>query len=222
MTKNSAVNLQISNLSTGFSIAGGTTLRTLTVGGSGNTTLSAQQNTVLSLPNRASDTLIGFGDYSAKGVILVGTGSGTFTPLAVGADTQVLTADSTQSSGVKWAATSGGSGTGGVNSWVDVTGTSQTMAANTGYLADNAGLVTLTLPSSAVQFSVIRIAGYGSGGWKIAQNTGQNIKIGNQTTTTGTAGSLASTNQYDQLELLCVVANTTWVAMSGWGNITVV
>jgi len=45
----------------------------------------------------------------AKGTIYVGTGSGTATALAVGSDNQVLTADSAQSSGVKWATPAGSS-----------------------------------------------------------------------------------------------------------------
>ena len=47
---------------------------------------------------------------TTKGDVLVGTGSGAVTRLAVGTNTQVLTADSTQTSGVKWAAASGGGG----------------------------------------------------------------------------------------------------------------
>ena len=41
---------------------------------------------------------------TAKGGLLVGTGSGTVTELAVGSNTQILTADSTTASGLKWAA----------------------------------------------------------------------------------------------------------------------
>ena len=53
-------------------------------------------------------------EYSAKGKILVGTGTGTFTAVSVGATNgHVLTVDSAEASGVKWAASSGGGGGGG-------------------------------------------------------------------------------------------------------------
>ncbi|MCK9596782.1 hypothetical protein M0R19_06340 [Candidatus Pacearchaeota archaeon] len=46
--------------------------------------------------------------YTAKGVILVGTAAGTFVALSVDANGTVLTADSGEASGVKWAASSSG------------------------------------------------------------------------------------------------------------------
>lgn len=42
-------------------------------------------------------------DYTAKGVILVGTAAGTYTAQTVGTNGQFLQADSTQADGVKWA-----------------------------------------------------------------------------------------------------------------------
>lgn len=42
--------------------------------------------------------------YSAKGDLLIGTGSGARAKLAVGTNGYVLTADSTQTTGLKWAA----------------------------------------------------------------------------------------------------------------------
>ena len=47
-------------------------------------------------------------DLGTKGQIVVGDGSGDATILAVGSNTHVLTADSSEASGVKWAAVSGG------------------------------------------------------------------------------------------------------------------
>lgn len=114
--------------------------------------------------------------------------------------------------------------TGGGLTWTDVTGTSASMAINNGYLADNAGLVTLTLPATAAQFSVIKVAGIGAGGWAIAQNASQKIIFGNKTTTTGIGGSLASTNANDCVELLATVggSSTTWTVLNSVGNITIV
>lgn len=111
---------------------------------------------------------------------------------------------------------------GGGITWVNVTGTSQSASVNTGYIANNAGLVTITLPSSAAVGSVIEIGGSGAGGWKLAQNSGQTINFGSSATTAGVGGSLASTNRYDCIRLVCVTANTTWNVLSSVGSLTVV
>lgn len=104
--------------------------------------------------------------------------------------------------------------------WTNVTGTSQAMSVNNGYIANNASLVTLTLPSTAALGTQVKVAGLGAGGWKIAQNAGQLINFGSVVTTTGATGFLSSTNTFDQIDLLCVTANTTWVVRSSIGNIT--
>lgn len=110
----------------------------------------------------------------------------------------------------------------GMASWVDVTGTSQTIAVNTNYTANNAALVTFTLPTTAAYGSTFRVAWKGAGGWAIAQNASQSIIFGIDTTTVGTGGSLASTAQGDAVEILCTVANTTFEVLSSQGNLTVV
>lgn len=114
---------------------------------------------------------------------------------------------------------------GGGLTWNDVTGTSASMAVNNGYLADNAGLVTLTLPATAAQFSVIEVKGYGAGGFTIAQNANQQIRFGNATaTTSGVGGSLSSTNFNDGVRLIAAVggASTIWTVLSSIGNLTIV
>jgi photosystem II stability/assembly factor-like uncharacterized protein len=60
--------------------------------------------------------------------------------------------------------------------WVDVAGTSQQAQSNTGYLADNAARVTITLPASPAIGDLVRISGAGAGGWTIAQNAGQTVR----------------------------------------------
>lgn len=96
-----------------------------------------------------------------------------------------------------------------------VTGTTQAMAVNNAYGANNAGLVTFTLPITAAIGTVVPVVGMGAGGWLIAQNASQNIQIGTVSSTVGTGGSVASTNRYDSLYLICTVANTTWQSLGG-------
>jgi hypothetical protein len=104
---------------------------------------------------------------------------------------------------------------GGAGNFNTVTGTSASMLIDSTYQPNNAGLVTLTLPVLSPSGSIINVVGYGAGGWKIAQNSGQKILIGSAASTAGTGGYIASTNQYDSISLKCVVANTTWQANIG-------
>lgn len=111
----------------------------------------------------------------------------------------------------------------GIFQWTDVTGTSASMSQNNGYIANNAGVVTLTLPGSATVGSNISIVGNGAGGWSIAQTVGQQIHVGSSATTSGSGGSVSSTNRYDSINLVCTVLNTTWVTNGGpQGALTIV
>lgn len=117
---------------------------------------------------------------------------------------------------------SGGGGGGGIT-WVEVVGTTQAMDVDTGYVANNAGLVTLTLPDTAAFGSIVRVVGKGAGGWLIAQNAAEFIRWDEASvTTTGVGGSLASTDNFDAVELVCMTADTEWVVLSSKGNITIV
>ena len=65
---------------------------------------TSEFNTANTDANFVTDTT-----FTAKGTVLVGTGNGTFAVVSVGANGTTLTADSVESSGVKWApAASGG------------------------------------------------------------------------------------------------------------------
>ena len=172
--------------------------------------------------------------------LLLGEGTSAVTPLGAATNGQIPIG-STGADPVLATFTAGtnisisnGAGTITVNAtgsaaftWNDVTGTSASMAVNNGYVADNAGLVTLTLPSTAAFGSIIEVtggtSGLSSGSWKIAQNSGQTIHFGNVNTTTGAGGSLQATAQYDSIRLLCNKANTDFVVLPGTqGNITYV
>lgn len=105
--------------------------------------------------------------------------------------------------------------------WTEVTGTSQSMAVNNGYIANNAGLVTCTLPTTAAVGQFVQVSGKGAGLFKIGQNASQVIHTGTTDTTTGTGGSLTATNRYDCLTLRCITANTDWVLESSKGAFTI-
>jgi len=121
----------------------------------------------------------------------------------------------------------GPTGSGGLT-WTEVTGTTQSMVSNNGYIANNVGLVTLTLPTTIAVGGLIPVSGFGAGGWTIAQNSGQQIfwdaggVDGTNETTLGVTGSLSSTDRYNCIEVQCVVANTTFIVRWAKGNITIV
>ena len=114
---------------------------------------------------------------------------------------------------------------GGGLTWTTVTGTTQTAAVNNGYIANNAGLVIISLPGSASLGDVIAVTGINNAtGWRIAQNANQQIFFGTSSTTPGVTGYLQSTATRDTVYLVCVVAgaSTIYNVVSSIGNITVV
>lgn len=133
-------------------------------------------------------------------------------------------ANLTAGSGITISNTAGGvtiSSSGGGYSWTEVTGTSQPMSINNGYIANNAALVTLTLPVTAAVGDTVSVQGKGTGLFSIAQNVGQTIHFGAFDTTTGIGGSLTATNRYDSLELICITDNTDFAVLTGsQGNFT--
>lgn len=113
------------------------------------------------------------------------------------------------------------SSSGGGLTAIDQNATPVTMVAGNNYVADNAGLTTLTLPAVAAFGDTFRITGKGAGGWIMNQAVGQTCHIGNVATTT-TTGSIASANLWDAIDILCVTANTTFSVNVRQGNVTIV
>lgn len=101
-----------------------------------------------------------------------------------------------------------------------VSGTSQAMVVRTAYTPENAALTTFTLPGTVAKGEILAVRGYGTGGWKIAQNASQQIHRPAGSTTAGVGGSVDSATDYDCITIMCVVANTTFVVISQVGSPT--
>jgi len=64
---------------------------------------TATSPTVPALASKANDSaVVHKSDFASKGALLGGTGASIYASLSVGSDTQLLTADSTQTTGLKW------------------------------------------------------------------------------------------------------------------------
>lgn len=113
--------------------------------------------------------------------------------------------------------------TGLTTAWVEVSSTTQAMAVNTEYASNNVSLVTFTLPATANAGDVISVYGKGDGGWRISQNSGQQILVGNSQSTVGVSGNISSTFKYDIVNLRCITggANSLWTASVLSGNLSV-
>lgn len=187
---------------------------------SANTILYASAgNTVTGLSTTARSVLSGNSSgvptwlAMTDGQIIVGSTSGSPAPTTLTAGAGISIANASNSITI--------SGTGSGIGWTEVTGTSQAMTADSGYIANNAGLVTFTLPATAALGTVLNVVGKGAGGWTIVFNSGQSVQIGSSGATT-TSGSVSSTNRYDSVQLVCTTANTVWTTWGGpQGNLTI-
>jgi len=187
--------------------------------------------------NASEPTEVGAGGVGAATLtdhgVLIGSGTGAVTALAVGTNGQLLTG-STGADPVFYtvASASGtvsytlGAGTldmateGGGLVWSEVTGTTQQMKITNGYLANNGSEVALTLPAAGSVGDRVSVAGKGSGKWRISQNSGQTIHLDDDDTTTGVGGYLTGDIQYACVEIVCITANTDWVVINSLGTLT--
>ena len=187
-------------------------LSNVEVGDAAKQTDNGETYLLSALPASTNGNWISIGDTSIAASDIV---SGTIATARLGSGT----ADSTTylRGDQTWATMSGGGPT-----YNEVTGTTQALVANNIYGINNAGLVTVTLPSTAAVGTIIEITGIGAGGWRLAQNASQIINFGTLSTTSGNTGRIDSTHRRDSIRLICVVANTEWNVLSAQGNLDVI
>jgi len=209
-----------------ITIAGGTGLNT--AGSSSTVTINLDDPVIVDNGGTGRTSL-------TDGAVLVGDGTSAVELIGPLTDGQLLIGDTAGVSPVAATLTAGagvsivnGAGTITISSsaggftWNEETGTSANLVAQNGYIANNAGVVTFTLPATASVGDSFVVTGKGAGGWAVAQNAGQTVNFGASSTTTGAGGSLASTGQFDTIEIVCITANTDFNVVDAVGNITVV
>ncbi len=152
--------------------------------------------------------------YTAHGV-LVGEGTGSIVATATGSSGQFLVSNGASADPTFQTATPQLIVT-------TVAGTSQAMSSGHVYIANAAGQTTFTLPATSSVGDIIRVIGssLNTGGFKITYTTGQIIwgPAGSSTVTTGAATSAAAAAQ--AVQIVCTIANTTWVIVDNSGTIT--
>ena len=95
------------------------------------------------------------------------------------------------------------------------------LVANNAYICKGAGAVNFVLPPAASIGDSFRIIGYGNL-WSIGQNAMQSITVGVVTSTAGIGGSVTASTVSDNIELVCVTANTEFYEIQVQGNLTIV
>lgn len=202
-SSNTISNLTNSNLSGSAAVSNANlaTMANITIKGNNSGSTTTPSDLSATIVTSMLDNFVGdSGSGGTKGLVPAP---------ASGDSTKFLKGDGT------WATVSGGSGI----SWTEVTGTTQTMAVNNGYIANNASQVALTLPATSSVGDTVYIVGKGSGGWNIKSNSSaaaQTVKFSNETSPTSSSSAISlriSVYAADAITLVCTVANSVWTAL---------
>jgi len=149
-----------------------------------------------------------------NGQLLIGNGTG-YTAATITAGSNITVTNGAGSITID----STGGGGGGLT-WSSITA-NQSAVTNEGYFVTS-NAVQVTLPAVSAVGDQFAVSLDGGTSWSVQQLAGQQIFVGNQSTTSGTGGSLTSAAQGDIITLVCRQANTQWRVTSIIGNITVV
>ncbi len=148
---------------------------------------------------------LGITSTPSNGQIPIGNGS-TYTANTITAGTNISV---TNGSGTITISATGSASF----SWASIAGTSQSAVVQTGYIPTNAGLTTITLPTTFSVGDRISVQGQGSGGWRITAGASTTVQVGSSATSSG--GTISSANRYDSINLIAIVSNTTWATLGG-------
>lgn len=142
----------ITGVTAGTGLSGGGTTGTVTV--SIDTTTTVDVSTAQTLTNKTLTSPVlttpSISNIDAKGDLLAGTADNTIGRLAVGTNNQVLTADSSTATGLKWATPAGGGGK--ILQVVSTTYSTQASSTSTTY-ADSG--LTLSITPSATTSKIV-------------------------------------------------------------------
>ena len=141
----------------------------------------------------------------------------TVSSATVAVDDKVLIQDTNDGNDLKYVTAQSIADLAGSPVFTEVTGTTQTIAVGGRYIANNAGLITFTLPTTAAVGTTFEICGSGAGLYEIDYTTNQFLHLGNVTSTT-TSGAVTATHRYDSIKFVCITANLVWNAVSAVGN----
>ena len=139
-------------------------------------------------------------NFAAKGDLVAGTGSGTFSNVTVGTNGQYLQADSTQTAGVKWATVATIPYTPSA-----LISSNTTLVAFNSYFIDTTAARTLTLPASATlgdEIHIFDVSGTAFTNNITVANNGLNIR--------GSAQSLTINVNYAAVVLVYLGATYGW------------
>jgi hypothetical protein len=93
-----------------------------------------------------------------------------------------------------------------------VAGIAQDVEIDSRYVPTNVAQTSFQLPVSAAVGDRVTIGGQGAGGWILLTGAGQTIEVADVGASAST--SVASSSRYDSIEIMCVLANTTWITLS--------
>lgn len=111
--------------------------------------------------------------------------------------------------------------TGSGAEWNDISA-SQTLDVNNNYMCSGGTNLSLALPLLSAFGDEIIVVLDGSTSFTITQDAGQQIRIGDSTTTLGATGTLATTQQGDAIKIVCKSSNLTWTVLDSMGNLEIV